>query len=72
MDTITYNKIDREYKAIIAFEKSLCNLLQKEIERSEKWLLENYGITLEQGKTMPKEFRDRTNKEYHEFISKKV
>lgn len=69
MDTLTYNKIDSEYKAIIAFGKSLCDSIQKEIDRSEKWLLENYGITLEQGKTMSKEFRDKTNKEYREFVS---
>lgn len=69
MDTITYNKMDNEYKSLLAFGSGLSNMLQKEIERSEKWLLDNYGLTLKEGSKKNKEFRDKTNKEYHKYIN---
>lgn len=68
MDTITYNKMDNEYKSLLSFGHDLSNMIQKEIERSEKWLLDNYGLTLKEGTKKNKEFRDKVNKEYHEYI----
>lgn len=69
MDTITYNKMDNEYKSLLSFGSDLSNMIQKEIERSEKWLLDNYGLTLKEGSKKNKEFRDKTNREYHEYIN---
>lgn len=68
MDTITYNKMDNEYKSLLSFGHDLSNMIQKEIERSEKWLLDNYGLTLKEGSKKNKEFRDKANKEYHEYL----
>lgn len=68
MDNLTYNKIDTEYSSILGFGKSLLAMIDRANKRAEAWLMDNYGITLKEGAQLPKEQRDRINKEYQSYL----
>lgn len=68
MNNLTYSKIDAEYNSLLGFGKSLLSMIDRANERAEAWLMATYGITLKEGAKLPKEQRDRINKEYQSYL----
>lgn len=68
MGNMTYNKIDAEYNSLLGFGKSLLAMIDRVNEHAEAWLIANYGITLKEGAKLPKEKKDRINKEYQSYL----